>query len=80
MLRNLIYVFHSITFRKSSCTENGLQDLLDLWELVLSFDTGSATRIGSNLEDVNSKPCLYEMFYSFMLVVCSTNISGANLK
>lgn len=80
MLRNLIYVFHSITCRKRSCTENGLQDLLDLWELVLSFDTGSATRIGSNLEDVNSKPCLYEMFYSFMLVVCSTNISGANLK
>lgn len=77
MLRNLIYVFHSITFRKSSCTENGL---LDLWELVLSFDTGSATRIGSNLEDVNSKPSLYKMFYSFTLVVCSTNISGANLK
>jgi len=77
MLRNLIYVFHCITFRESSCTENGL---LDLWELVLSFDTGSATRIGSNLEDVNSKPCLYKMFYSFTLVVCSTNISGANLK
>lgn len=77
MLRNLIYVFHCITFRKSSCTENGL---LDLWELVLSFDTGSATRIGSNLEDVNSKPSLYKMFYSFTLVVCSTNISGANLK
>lgn len=47
----------------------------------MSFDTGCATRVGSNLEDVNSKPYLYKMLGSSTLVVCSTsNICGANLE